>query len=212
MLLTSGGITNQTIADALDRLIGKAPAETKIGFIPTAAHAEPGNKDWFLGQLDALRQYGWKWIDVVDIANSVINWQSRLMQVDVLFVSGGNTFYLLNAVRKSGFDKWLQKNLQDKVYVGASAGSIIMTPSIEVATIPPADDNFLKLKNLSGLDIVDVEIEPHCDQNRSSVIKKWAEKYSRHIFAIDDQSALLWTQRGELVGCGDGIIQEYDYK
>ena len=109
LLLTSAGLTNESIAKALSELVDKSLDKVKVGFIPTAANVEEGDKAWFIEQsFDALNRYGFKWIDMVDPSASEIDWQSRLNDVDIIFVSGGNTFHLLNQFRKSGFDKWLK--------------------------------------------------------------------------------------------------------
>ncbi len=65
-----------------------------------------------------------------------------------------------------------------------------MTPSIEVATLPPSDPNTPGLTNLVGLGYVNFEIEPHCDQDRFAIVKSYASERGRKIYAIDDQTAI----------------------
>ncbi|HIA91566.1 TPA: hypothetical protein EYO12_00425 [Candidatus Saccharibacteria bacterium] len=192
LLLTSAGIANQSIADSLSELTDKKPEQTKIGFIPTAMNVEGANKNerWYLGLIDNLRRFGFGWIDLIDISAADVDWRTRLNEVDVVFVGGGNTFHLLNQARKTGFDQWVKKNIKNKVYVGVSAGSILATPTIEVARIEPADPNLCGLTNLTGLGLIDFEIEPHCDQKRFRVVEKWAEQNKKKIYALDDECAL----------------------
>ena len=135
LLLTSNGITNSSIASSLDKLLIKPKEEIKIGLIPTAANVEEGNKDWFLEQFTDLHNFGFTNIDIVDISAADVQWKERLEKVDIIYVSGGNTFHLLNQVRRTGFDTWLKENLDNKVYVGTSAGSIIITPTIAIAGV-----------------------------------------------------------------------------
>ena len=72
LLLTSNGISNQSIANALESLADKKANAIKIGFIPTAANVEGKNKDWFVNQFINLRKFGFNWIDVIDpSANSL---------------------------------------------------------------------------------------------------------------------------------------------
>ena len=113
LLLTSAGITTQAIADKLIELIGDG--NKKVGFITTAANAEPGNKDWFINQIINLQKYGFDWIDFIDPSAADIDWKTRLNEVGVVFVSGGNTFHLLNQARKTGFDVWLKQNIENVV-------------------------------------------------------------------------------------------------
>ena len=190
LLLTSAGITKRTIAETLAELVGKSPGETKVAFIPTAANIEGGNKDWLVNQFLNLWRFGYNWIDVVDPTAAGVNWQSRLQEVDVIFLSGGNTFHLLDQCRKTGLDKWLNENLEGKVYVGGSASSIIATPTIEVASIPPGDENLSGITDLTGFQWVNFEIEPHCTTDRFAVVEKYASKKSYPVYAIDDQTAI----------------------
>lgn len=159
LLLTSAGITTQTIADKLLELADGGNA--KVGFITTAANAEPGNKDWYINQILNLQKYGFDWIDFIDPSAADIDWKTRLQEVGIVFVSGGNTFHLLDQARKTGFDAWLKANIENIVYVGVSAGSIIATPSIGVAPIDNGDDNTPGITDLTGLHFVDFEVSPH---------------------------------------------------
>lgn len=190
LLLSSAGLTNKTIADGLVKLVGKPAGDTKVALIPTAALAEEGNKDWFVGQFLKLYDAGYTWVDMVDPSASEIDWQTRLSDVDVIFVSGGNTFYLLDQWRKTGFGEWLGQNLHDKVYVGVSAGTIITTPDISVSTIEPADKNLPGIKDLTGMGWVDFEVEPHCEGARFDTIKEYAVDRPGMVYAIDDATAV----------------------
>jgi len=191
LLLTSAGIVNDTIAKALFDMAGKKPADLKVAFIPTAANVEEGNKvDWFFRQYEDLRRIGIIWIDMIDFADMDVDWQARLDECDALYVTGGNTFYLLDQIRKQGFGNYLEKALDSKIYVGGSASSITMTPTIEVAAIPPGDPNIPGLTDLKGLGYVDFEIEPHCDETRFGTVKQYSADHKVKIYAIDDQTAI----------------------
>lgn len=190
LLLTSQGITNDLIAGALADLVGKSPYDTKVAIIPTARNAEPPSRGRFVGQFFELYKHGYDWLDIVDPSAADVAWERRLREADVIFVSGGNTFHLLNQARITGLDRWLRDNLKNKVYVGVSAGSIIATPTIEVASIPPRDNNIPGLTDLSGLNFVDFEIEPHCDQARFLTLENYAKNRPHPLYALDDQSAV----------------------
>lgn len=191
LLLTSAGVTKRSIADSLASLVGKSPSDTKIGYVPIAANAESGNKDWYINQFLNFWRFGYNWIDVIDPTAAGVNWKERLADVDVVFVSGGNTFHLLDQMRKTKFDEWLQKNLETKVYIGVSAGTIVVTPTIEIASMPPADPNLPHITDLTGLQFVDFEIEPHCNQERFLAVETYAKQRSSAVYAIDDQSAII---------------------
>ncbi len=194
LLLTSAGIRNQKIAEALINLVGKPVAQIKVAVVPTAENVEPGNKDWFIGQLTNLQRFGFTWIDDVDPSADGIDWKSRLAEVDVVFVSGGNTFHLLNQARKTGFADWLRDSANDKVYVGASAGSILMTPTIAIAAVDDGDENLIGLKDLTGLGFVDFEVSPHTPEWVSyKANEEYAKSIENELYVFDDETAIKVT-------------------
>lgn len=159
ILLTSAGISSNHIGGYLNNL--SRDTNRKIGFISTAANVESGNKDWFINQFINLWRHGFNWIDVIDISAPEVNWKERLSEVDIVFISGGNTFHLLEQVYKTGFDLWVKEMLDKKIFVGVSAGSIIMTPKINIASVDDGDENKCGLQDLTGLCLVDFEFSPH---------------------------------------------------
>lgn len=188
LLLTSSGLSKRDIGIALQQMAGKPPGECKVGFIPTAANVEPYNKDWLIGQFSQLQRYGFYQIDIVDISADGVDWRARLADVDILWLSGGNTFHLLHQVRKTGFDEWLKEHIDNKVYVGGSASTILMTPSIEIAA--PIDENNVGLTDLTGLGYVDFEINVHCDEASMQETGEYAKSRSNPVYALDDLSAI----------------------
>lgn len=193
LLLTSSGISNRSIAKGLQKLHGKLPGEQKVVFIPTASIAEEGNKDWVIRHLLELWRYGYNWVDIVEPSSQGINWKSRMEEADIIYLTGGNTFYLLDQFRKTGLDKWLGKNVKNKIYVGSSASTIIATPKIDVAAIEPfADKNFVGLKDLKGLNWVDFEVIPHAPNWAGyEHCEKYAKTTKNKVYALDDASAIL---------------------
>lgn len=189
LLLTSAGITTQAIADKLIELIGSG--NRKIGFITTAANVEPGNKDWYINQILNLQKYGFDWIDFIDPSAEGVDWKARIREVGVVFVSGGNTFHLLDQTRKTGFDLWLKQNIENIVYVGVSAGSIVTTPNIGIAPVDDGDANLPGLTDLTGLRFVDFEVSPHTPEMVStSANEEYAISIRNKLYAYNDKSAL----------------------
>lgn len=207
LLLTSAGITNESIANSLEKLVGKSRRDIKIGFVPTASNTEPGNKDWFLKQLMGLVHNNFNYVDIIDFSAQDVDWKTRLNGCDVIFLSGGNTFHLLNQIRKFKFGEWLKTQLNTKVYVGASASSILVTPSIGIASIEPADENIPNLKDITGLNLVEFEISPHTPNLISYEGNEvYAKTTQNPIYLIDDQSAV------EVFGEGIKVVSEGKWK
>lgn len=188
LLLTSSGLSKRDIGAALQGMFDTSPSEVKVGFIPTAANVEPYSKDWMISQFNQLQRYGFYQIDIVDIAADGVDWRTRLDACDMLWLSGGNTFYLLDQVRKTGFDEWLKQNCETKVYVGGSASTILVTPTIKIAD--GVDDNTVGLEDFTGLGLVDFEINVHCNAAMIEATKEYADASEYSVYALDDLSAI----------------------
>ena len=213
LLLTSNGIANQSIAKALFDLVGKKPEETSLVFIPTAATIETGDKGWFIDDLNNLYKLGLKSISIVDISaipESV--WLPQIKEADVLFFEGGNTYHLMEWVNKSGLANLLLDLLKTKVYVGASAGSLITNPKIASSISRAVEDvnSNKEYSTTSGLNLIDFYSIPHLNsphflKTREENIKKIAENLEKKVYALDDNSAL------SVVDGSVQVISEGDY-
>src|SRR3989338_7385402 len=126
LLITSGGLTNKSIANALFDFVGKKPEDTSLVFIPTASNVETEDKDWFINDLINLRNQHFKSINITDISAVPENiWRPQMEEADVLFFEGGNIYHVREWIKKSGFNKFLPELQKKKFYVGQSAGSMV---------------------------------------------------------------------------------------
>lgn len=215
LFLTSGGITNKSIAKEFFNLIGKSPKETRVVFIPTAANIEKRDKKWFINDLYNIKKQDVKFIDVVDISALPKKvWLPRIKYSDVLFFSGGNTSHLMYWIEKSGLKDLLPSMLKTRVYAGISAGSIIAAPNLELSSKDKKlyyEKNF-GYRNKKALGFVNFHIRPHLNSFhfpniRANKIKESAKKIKEPIYAIDDQTAIkISGQKIEVVGTGKFII------
>ena len=197
LLLTSGGITNKSIANALFDLVGKKPEDTSLAVIPTASNVEKGDKGWFIDDLINLKKQNFKSIDIVDI--SAIDqklWKPRLEVADILFFEGGNTFHLMEWINKSGLIKILPELLKTKVYVGVSAGSMVTNKDLILRLSQIVyEEDLEKTKNMKGLNYVDFYFLPHLNSQyfsklREENIRDASKEITEKIYALDDNSAL----------------------
>lgn len=210
LLLTSGGLRNATLEDNLVKLVGKPAESIKLVYILTAANVEPGNKDWLINNLKQMSN-AFGEVDIIDLAVLESNEiRERVEWADAIVVGGGNTYYLLYQVRKSGLDKILPGLLEKRVYVGISAGSIIMTPSINVAEIDDGDKNDVGLKDTSGLGFVDFEVSPHTPESVShEANQEYAKSIRNKLISFDDNMAVKVD--GDMVEIvGEGKYWEYN--
>jgi len=206
LFLTSAGLPPETIGDFL-RLLDKKPTKTKVCFITTASNSEEDK--WYVEKdRERLQELGFR-VTELDIKGE--NEQSlgdKLENSDVIFVEGGNTFYLLKYVMESGFDKALKSFLdRGGIYLGVSAGSMIAGPNIESAGWKHADRNIVNLKDLTGLKLVPFVISPHTDETNIDAIKECAGEANYPVVALTDKQAIL-VENGvqKIVGAGEKYV------
>lgn len=201
LLLTSAGIKNASIHSALLDLLGKPIAESTALCIPTASYGHP-----MAGPVAAWRfisgqepdtpmvELGWKSVGVLELtALPSIDkalWVPLVQETDVLLVNGGDPMYLCYWIQQSGLADLLP-SLHETVWVGLSAGSMVMTPRI--------GEDFVIWKPPSGGDStlgwVDFSIFPHLNHpdlpwNTMATAEKWAADLKLPAYAIDDQTAI----------------------
>lgn len=200
LLLTSGGVTNPSIRDAMVDLLGKPIADSSALCIPTAEWGHPmctPASVWrfIAGQSPSpMCDLGWKSMGVLELTAlpsiDKERWVPWVRDADVLLVDGGDATYLCHWMQESGLADLLP-SLPDTVWVGVSAGSMVMTPRIgadfvEWASAP--DDG--------TLGVVDFSIFPHLDvfpTNTLADAERWATEIGGPAYAIDDQTAIKVT-------------------
>jgi len=200
LLLTSAGIKNTSIHDALVDLLGKPIAECSALCIPTASYAIPNGPvmawNFISGQEPEclMCELGWKSLGVLELtALPSLDkklWVPMVQETDVLLVNGGDPLYLSYWMRQSGLADLLP-SLHKTIWVGLSAGSMIMAPNIGeyfVGWKPPTGGD-------ETLGLVDFAMFPHLDHedlsyNTMAHAEKWAASMAVPAYAIDDQTAI----------------------
>lgn len=211
LLLTSDGLITKQLQDALIELAGKPFAELNFAFITTAINRDEGDKTKKVKRISSLHSLGFAKFDLVDVAAiDKEYWLPRLEEADVIFVLGGNTYYLLDEVIKSGLADELPRLLETRVYVGDSAGSILVTPSIDVAEIDDGDENIVDIKDTSGLGLVNFVVSPHTPEDVSlKANEDYASTIEYKLIAYDNNMAVkVDSEKVEMVG--DGKYWEYN--
>lgn len=211
LLLTSSGITNDLISKALFEMVGKKPEETKLAFIPTASNVEMGDKDWLIENLLSLKGLNFKEISIVDISAVGRDiWEPQLREADVLFFEGGNTFHLMEWVRKSGLEELLSEFLETKVFVGASAGSMITGPDLLLNISQELyKEDLDRTENMLGLNLVDFYVLPHYNSPHFSLrikenILNATKDIKKKIYVLDEESAVkVDGDKVEIISCGN---------
>jgi dipeptidase E len=201
LLLTSAGVKNASIRDAVLDLLGKPIGESSALCIPTAMYGHPmvgpGEGAWrFIAGRSAepMCELGWKSVGVLELTAlpsiDEQRWVPLVRETDVLLVSGGDALYLCHWLQQSGLADLLP-SLDGTVWVGMSAGSMVLARRI--------GKEFVGWKPPSGSDdtlgFVDFSIFPHVDhellpENTMAAAESWAAGIEGPAYAIDDETAI----------------------
>ena len=198
LLLTSAGIKNPSINEAMVNLLGKPISESNALCIPTASYAMGGPASAYrfvTGRATTpMCELGWKSLGILELSalSALVKekWVTWVREADVLLVNGGDSLYLTHWMRQSGFVD-LMPSLDETLWVGLSGGSMVMTPNI--------GEDFKSWEPPEGgdkaLGVVDFSIFPHLDhpdlpENTMADAEKWAAGMTVPSYAIDDQTAI----------------------
>jgi dipeptidase E len=223
LLLTSSGIANTSIRDALLGLLGKPIEESSALVIPTAIYPFPGGAGHAFEAIcgrskSPFAGLGWKSLGVLEL--SVLPsideecWVPAVRETDALLVWGGDPVFLSYWMRRSGLADILPSLSDDKVYLGVSAGSIAVTSTFaetyreprrgsgdalateDIVFDTPDGDVRRILVTAQGVGLVDFAIIPHvdgADPNDVAIAEQWAVKIPAPTYAIDDETAIKVT-------------------
>jgi dipeptidase E len=215
LLLTSGGIRNASLHDALVRLLGKPIAECSALLVPTALYGHPqgtpaGAWRFVNGRSGCpMGELGWKSLGLLELTAlpsiGAERWIPWVQAADALLVEGGDAVYLGHWMRQSGLAALLP-SLERTVWVGLSAGSMVMTPRV--------GDEFVETRpSITGSDatlgVVPFSIFPHLDHpgfdgNTMACAERWAARIGGPAYAIDDQTGIQVVDgRAEVISEGN---------
>jgi len=203
LLLTSAGVN---VKEEILKILPEPANQIKLAHIITASKAEQ-NKSYVKKETDGLAEIGFQ-VEEIDIeGKNESDLRKLLTDKDIIYVQGGNTFYLLKYALESGFDK-LVKELIEKgvIYIGVSAGSYIACPTIEMANWKHQDRNTVGLTDLTGLNLVPFLLSVHYKPDYAPILKKEVSnsKYPVKILT-DEQAILVKDEIVSLVGKGEEI-------
>ncbi len=206
MLLTSSGITNVSIREALVGLLGKPLEESSALYVPTGIYPfSVGPQHAYMvisGKHQShLCDQGWKSMGVFELTALPSlrddSWKPVIEQTDVLIVGGGHPAFITYWMRKSGLADMLP-TLDNLVYLGVSAGAITVTPvntdaESNLTTLPEGSDIARDIDRCLG--IVDFAIYPHLNHPEMTDatlenIERWASRIPVPVYAIDDDTAI----------------------
>ena len=188
ILLISSGL------EAIKDFVGRPPETLRMVFIPTAGN--PDKDVWWIDKdRDVLIRMGFRYTELDLASTPTERLTESLNDVDLIYVAGGYTYYLLEQARNTGFDAVLAKFMErGGLYVGASAGALVAGPDIEPCSSLDDSKYGPSLTSTKGLGLIDIVPMPHYDMSeRSSAIEAIIAKYkdAYKVVPITDDEAIV---------------------
>jgi len=197
LLLCSEGFYTEELVKKCEELVGKPRSDINIAVINEAYAVEhDDNLRWVVNNLNLVEKNFGGRLELINLlALDLETVEKRIELHDVIFVVGGHIDYLRSVFKKTGFDKLLPKLLKTKVYVGSSAGSMVMGKRL-------SDKAYQILYGQRGtygttkyLEYVDLAFVPHLDPSknpdRKEKLIEVARKHDGKIFGLYDDSAIV---------------------
>ncbi len=207
LFLTSAGLGND-VTPAFLELLSEDPKGLKLAFIPTAANCD--NDPWWVKRArEGLLGLGFK-LEEVDLEKVLRETLRRKLETcKVIYVCGGNTFYLLKFMRESGFMELIPKLLDmGIIYVGESAGSVVAGPNIEIAGWPLEEDsNDVGLTDFIGLNLVPFSTFVHFEPHMFEEVGKHSKDLEFPVCVLSNSQAVkILDEKYDIVGIGDKVV------
>lgn len=188
LLLTSAGLTHAQIKECFIEEIKKL-SNQKIAVLYTIKNV--GDEEWLKYRELELGDLGFEY-DFINISQNS-NLLDKLGEYGVIYVCGGNTFYILDRLKKTKVAEYIKSNLDKNIfYAGISAGSIVMSPNIDIAKIWIREngDN-VDLENIEGFNLVPFSIYPHYKKIDQESVENFFRQNNMPIIAISDTQAIF---------------------
>jgi dipeptidase E len=196
LLLTSCGFYTNSIRNKFKELLNDYPSNLSVGIITTASEQKSNNRFAIQAKEEFLTM-GFNIVEFIDVEFDDIK---CLDEHDIIYINGGNPFYLLHHLKKSGADEKLKElSERDVIIVGVSAGSVILGPDIRIVDFFTPQLNTIRLKDFTGLKITDTVVFPHYDRedlfpNALTIeerLLKYEEEFQQKVLRLTDNEAVL---------------------
>ena len=189
MILTSKGFGNDIATEKIRNNLNINIDDAKVLFVPTAL----GGLYSYDKYLPEIIKFGFKESNII-IFNEKESSKYENLDIDVIYVCGGNTFTLLKLIKECGFDKALKNYIQKGViYIGRSAGTHLVTKNIE--HILNFDDNYIGLTDYEGIGIFDGVIFCHYTEEREKFYKETKNNKKYNTYKITDEEIIICTEK-----------------
>lgn len=195
IILTSTGMSVDSVRQVVVKYFVVLSFKS-VAIVTTAAEGKDNNKYSKLAEAQ-FKELGFSVVDFVDIANDL---RTDFSKYNVIYVCGGNTFRLLKYAREAHFKETIEKLLdRGGVYIGVSAGSIILAPTIQIAASVDPEPNEIGISDLTGLNLIDFEIHPHYEPIQDAELSFYQKVTKNKVIGISNSQALIISNSGQEV-------------
>ena len=185
-------------------LTGIPKDQIKIGHIITAYKVSRASMDFFKNISEVIKENGYDMEDFDIQGKTKEEIKDFFKDKNIVHIEGGNTFYLLKAIRETGFADILKELLDEgKVYVGTSAGSYIMCPTIEVSDWNPDGKDRFGVTDFTALNYVPFVLKVHYKTEQEEIVRKGIETLEYPIHILKDGQG-MFCEDGTCRFVGDG--------
>ena len=189
LFLTSAGFLNKEVANVFLDELSKEPVQSRILMV---ARGQTKEENYYIEESKKeLIDLGFKDIFVFNLDRRIL--MDEVKNCDVIYVCGGNTYYLLKKFRETGLDKIVIELVnQGKIYVGVSSGSIMAGSDIEIAGWgSDGDKNDVNLKNLTGFNFTNIAIFPHFEEKHRQEVEDFKKKVDYPVIELTDNQTVF---------------------
>lgn len=195
IILTSTGLSTDSVRQVAVKYFATLPFKS-VAIVTTAAEGKENNKYSKLAGIQ-FKELGFSIVDFVDIENDS---RTDFSKYNVIYVCGGNTFKLLRYAREAHFKETVEKLLnREGIYIGVSAGSIILAPTIQIAISVDPEPNEIGISDLTGLNLINFEVHPHYESIQDAELSFYQKNTKNKVTRISNSQALIISDSGQEV-------------
>jgi dipeptidase E len=190
LILTSNGVSSKLVESSFLELINGEVKDKRV-LVLRSTRKDPDEYGFEI--LEELKNIGFneRNIRFVNPFKEVAS--KDMKEYDVIYSAGGNTFVITDSIKKRGFDSLIKDMVNSGVvYLGVSAGTIMMGPSIEIAGIGKGGDpNYINLEDLEGMGVTKITAFPHYDDENEEDILEFEKEKKLSVERIKDGECIL---------------------
>lgn len=173
----------------------KVKEKKKFAYMPANGINNKSKKyaPFWEGYVKDNSNYSFVKIDNSKVGKGVELEKDKILNADILLISGGNTFTLLRNIRRNGMDDTIKDfaKRNSSILVGFSAGALVLTPNIEIVVHKQTDKNIVGINDFTALGLVSFEVSPHYSLKRKSRIDDYKQKSKNEVKVITDDDVIV---------------------